>query len=205
MDWLSWNTYCANINDYLILLLPSVFWGMYGNDRICYTYLMSKIRSAVVAIAIIQCVARAHEWEDPLVNELGRLPARPVAVPCDTRARAERIANLEAERTSSPYVLSLNGEWDFEWKARPDTNEVRRGTIAVPGCWQLQGDYDPPIYTNVRYPHAKDPPRIMTPFCSSSSLRRLNMASARPCFSRRWRKRRRVVASGALSEATLRP
>ena len=35
--------------------------------------------------------------------------------------------------------------------------------------------------------------------------RRLNMASARPCFSRRWRKCRRAVASGALPEAALRP
>jgi beta-galactosidase len=32
--------------------------------------------------------------------------------------------------------------------------------IEVPSCWQLEG-YGVPVYTNVRYPFKKDPPRVM--------------------------------------------
>ncbi|MBQ3746686.1 MAG: beta-galactosidase, partial [Kiritimatiellae bacterium] len=74
---------------------------------------------------------------------------------------ARAWANLERPREDSPYVMSLNGDWEFEWRARPDSAAVRRGRIAVPGCWQLQGDYDPPIYTNYTYPHVNNPPHIM--------------------------------------------
>lgn len=43
-------------------------------------------------------------------------------------------------------------------------DERRAGTITVPGCWQLQGDYDPPQYTKSwhgrgpweNYPDRKD-------------------------------------------------
>ncbi|HBL32959.1 MAG TPA: beta-galactosidase, partial [Porphyromonadaceae bacterium] len=32
--------------------------------------------------------------------------------------------------------------------------------IRVPGNWQLQGDYDPPVFTNIKYPFEPDPPFV---------------------------------------------
>ena len=66
-------------------------------------------------------------WQDESVSSINRLPARSAVRPCSKDGRE--------------YVLSLDGEWDFEWK---NGDERRKGKINVPGCWQLQGEYDPP-------------------------------------------------------------
>ena len=120
-------------------------------------------------------------WEDVTVNRVNTLAPRDELIPFATREAAEKWADLEAERETSPYVLSLNGAWDFEWRPWPKgyegTGNGERGTediiaaarnakiaksrIAVPGCWQLQGDFDPPLYTNYNYPHVNNPPHIM--------------------------------------------
>ena len=100
-------------------------------------------------------------WEDPAVSRVNTLAPRDELVPFANETAARAWANLERPREDSPYVMSLNGDWEFEWRARPDSAAVRRGRIAVPGCWQLQGDYDPPIYTNYTYPHVNNPPHIM--------------------------------------------
>ena len=41
---------------------------------------------------------------------------------------------------------------------RPDYDVAAWHDIAVPGNWQLQGDYDPPIFTNIKYPFPVNPP-----------------------------------------------
>lgn len=70
---------------------------------------------------------------------------------------------LNADRTTSPYRLSLDGTWRFKHVTRPDArdpnfhrtdlNDSSWATIPVPANWQLHG-YDFPIYTNVTYPWA---------------------------------------------------
>ena len=86
-------------------------------------------------------MASAPPWEDPAVTGRNRLDAHaPLAGP-DER-------------------LSLDGRWRFHWAPRPDAapdpaeglDTSRWDEIEVPGCWQLQVDHDPPIYTNVQYP-----------------------------------------------------
>ena len=127
----------------------------------------------VVASAEMGVVAAPY-WEDVTVSRVNNLPPRDELIPFDTKEGAIKWADLEAERESSPYVLSLNGEWDFEWRAWPKDYEIpsdvaaklptpnsKLQTIAVPGCWQLQGEYDPPLYINYNYPHVNNPPHIM--------------------------------------------
>ncbi len=82
-------------------------------------------------------------WQDESASAVNRLPARSMVRPRSKDGRE--------------YVLSLDGEWDFLWT---NGEERREGKIAVPGCWQLQGDYDPPQYTNMTYPFAFDPPNV---------------------------------------------
>jgi len=101
-------------------------------------------------------------WENPYVTSSNRLPARTVMVPCPTRDLALKIAALKETRDASPFVLSLNGKWDFRWAKDPYAEPGPWTRIDVPSCWQLQGLYDPPQYCNVEYPHVVDPPRIMT-------------------------------------------
>lgn len=65
-------------------------------------------------------------------------------------------------------VQSLNGAWRFSHFARPElvpetwlhTDLETRKSLQVPGNWQLQGDYDVPIYTNVAYPFPVNPPFV---------------------------------------------
>ncbi|WP_217179761.1 glycoside hydrolase family 2 TIM barrel-domain containing protein [Streptomyces sp. AC495_CC817] len=68
---------------------------------------------------------------------------------------------LAADRTRSPYRLSLDGRWKFAYVDRPgdrdedfyrtDVDDSGWDTIPVPSNWQLHG-YDFPIYINITYP-----------------------------------------------------
>ncbi len=65
----------------------------------------------------------------------------------------------------SPYYMPLNGLWDFDLLVGCNAIDeaLLSGTpehsIAVPGCWQMQG-FDFPQYTNIRYPIPYDPPYV---------------------------------------------
>ena len=103
--------------------------------------------------------ANPTPWKDPEVNAINRLPARGIAVPCENEDVAFDIARGLKARTASKWIESLNGEWNFAWKHDQKAEKWEKtGKIEVPGCWQLQGEYDPPLYTNVQYPIAKTAP-----------------------------------------------
>ena len=102
------------------------------------------------------------EFQDINCTNLFRLPARATLIPYPDAASARLN-----ERGASPYYLGLNGEWQFTYYQSPyDVEELSgeggvgtRGTIQVPGVWQLQG-YGSPQYTNVRFPIPYDPPYV---------------------------------------------
>jgi len=68
---------------------------------------------------------------------------------------------LTFERTNSPFVRSLNGQWKFAWVAKPADriadfwkpgfDDSAWKTIPVPANVEIEG-YGIPIYTNVAYP-----------------------------------------------------
>nr|WP_256251781.1 glycoside hydrolase family 2 TIM barrel-domain containing protein [Streptomyces sp. yr375] len=74
---------------------------------------------------------------------------------------ADLAQALAADRTRSPYRLSLDGTWKFAHADRPDDRDADFhrtdlddsdwDTLPVPAAWQLHG-YDRPIYINVTYP-----------------------------------------------------
>ena len=152
------------------------------------------------------------DWENPYVTSSNRLPARAVFVPAATLEEAVDIAYLKKPRTASKWVLSLDGAWDFEWRPSPEgygrferVDAKKYGKIAVPGCWQLQGDYDPPIYTNVRYPHVKHPPYIMEdpPTNYTAFVYRNPVGTYRREFTvpKEWKGRRIVLHFGGVYSA----
>ncbi len=123
---------------------------------------------AAMTAAAIYCdnLSATPEWEDPTVNSINRLPARTYSVPLAD----ESAALTDALEFPSPYAMSLNGEWRFRWVGDParrpqgfeatDFDDSGWGVIDVPSCVEMRG-YGAPIYTNVKYPHKKAPPKIL--------------------------------------------
>ncbi|CAM5493955.1 glycoside hydrolase family 2 TIM barrel-domain containing protein [Streptomyces hirsutus] len=97
------------------------------------------------------------EWNgDIAVFRLGTEPPHTTLMPYADLEQA-----LAADRTRSPYRLSLDGTWKFAHADRPedrdpdfhrpDLDDSSWDSIPVPSCWQLHG-YDAPIYVNITYP-----------------------------------------------------
>ena len=129
---------------------------------------MKTIRQILVAvIAGVLCApaaAAANDWENPAVFAEGRLAPRATAYPY-----ASRDAARAGDFASSPYYLSLNGTWKFNFAKcpadrpadfyKPGYDTSGWDDIAVPSNWEMQG-YGTPIYTNITYPFPKDWPNI---------------------------------------------
>ena len=115
---------------------------------------------------------KAHpHWENENVISINKRPPHATFVPCEDFQQAVTVLDVfEDARELSPYFFSLNGEWSFKWSASPDKrprefyksgyNSSKWDTIQVPANWETNG-YGTPIYTNVKYPHVVDPPRVM--------------------------------------------
>lgn len=99
-------------------------------------YLMMTALCGTVTAA----VPSGHEWQDPAVNQINRLPMH---------------ASFEAGER-----LSLDGVWKFHWvrnaSERPegigriDYDDAGWDRMPVPGIWELNG-YGDPVYVNVGY------------------------------------------------------
>lgn len=106
----------------------------------------------------------APEWENEAVFQINREPARASFVPFATVEQA-----LRSDQTNSPFYLSLNGDWKFQWVERPelrstnffaaDFDDSAWQTLAVPSSWEMKG-YGTPIYVSSGYPFKIDPPRV---------------------------------------------
>lgn len=107
-----------------------------------------------------------RDWENLQVNSRHRLPARTYTVPLEG-IKAALTDDLEF---ASPWTMSLDGVWRFSWSGdparrpvgfeQPGFDDSRWGMIDVPSCVELRG-YGSPIYTNVRYPHRNEWPKIL--------------------------------------------
>jgi beta-galactosidase len=118
-------------------------------------YKQMKINSKKLIFALsllaVHAQAQLPEWENLEINQ------------------------MNAEKSHASYLpqekrLSLNGEWDFKYLENPDSmppdfykntyNTADWDKITVPGNWQLQGNYDPPVFTNIKYPFESRPPFV---------------------------------------------
>ncbi len=111
-------------------------------------------------------------WENELVfgenKEAGHAYFIPYSDLAVMKADAHYNTPWETPGEGSNY-LSLNGDWHFNLVSEPSerpTNFYEDGfdysawaTIPVPSNWEMQG-YDCPVYCNVEYPHAINPPYI---------------------------------------------
>ncbi len=136
---------------------------------------MKKIISALMVAVAYMLNAAPNDWENPNVNAINREPARAFSFP---------LANAEAAFTkdlpATPFIKSLNGNWKFSWCGSPtqrpldfwkvDFDDSKWALIDVPSCVEMRG-YGVPHYTNIRYPHQKNPPLIGTEYNPVSSYR----------------------------------
>jgi beta-galactosidase len=105
-----------------------------------------------------------NEWENPTILDRNKEEGRSYFVLYENEANAK-----ESDPKESSLYKSLNGTWKFDIVKhpsqkpqdfyRPDFNDGNWNDIPVPSNWELEG-FDIPIYTNVTYPHPKNPPFI---------------------------------------------
>jgi len=141
------------------------------NDILGDSGMKQIVLSTAAALGIL-CMASAFsiaqtvpDWENPAVFGINKEKPHCTLIPYESAGKA-----LQADRSRSDWYQSLNGKWKFRWSPDPDSRPVdfykplynvqSWDTIPVPSNWQLLG-YDTPIYSNTRYPFAKNPPRVM--------------------------------------------
>lgn len=96
------------------------------------------------------------EWHDLQVNDINRLPLHTDFFEFQTAEVPDTASSL-FDRQKSRNFLSLHGQWKFSWVAdadqrptdfyRTDLDDSQWGSIALPGCWELNGFGDP-VYLN---------------------------------------------------------
>lgn len=108
--------------------------------------------------------AAPNDWENPAVFGVNTEPPHATMMIYPDRAMA-----LAGKKEASPWFLSLNGPWKFNWVKRPEerpkdffqpnVSVAHWKEIPVPSNWQMHG-YDFPHYVNILYPFEKNPPFI---------------------------------------------
>jgi beta-galactosidase len=123
------------------------------------------------------------DWENPEVQRTGTEPPRASFFAFPNREEA-----LRNEPEHSEWMLSLAGDWLFQWSPDPwsrpvefyraDCDASKWALLKVPSNWQLHG-YGVPLYTNITYPFVKDPPRVTgTPPVEFTSYRWRNQVGS---------------------------
>ncbi|MGA9637965.1 sugar-binding domain-containing protein, partial [Flavobacterium sp.] len=108
--------------------------------------------------------AQQNDWENPAVNQINKMAARATFYSYENETLAK-----SNQRDKSTWFQSLNGDWKFNWVAKPadafttfqqpNFNTSSWKTIDVPSNWEMRG-YGIPIYTNSTYPFFSDFPFI---------------------------------------------
>ena len=140
-------------------------------------------------------------WMAPELIQVNRLPMRATLAPFpDAESARAFVAKSDALITSgSPWLQSLNGDWDFHLAptveavpadfVRPDYN-IGEGwaKLPVPSNWTMHG-YDKPHYTNVQMPFKNEPPSVPDENPTGCYRREFEVPAA-------WKDRRIVIHFG---------
>ncbi len=119
---------------------------------------MKRFLIAVLCVccAMTGWAQAAHDWENPAVLGINKLPYH-------------ATLQLPSKWDDCKEIVSLDGQWKFHWSKDPDNRPADFyrndydvsgwASIKVPGNWQLQG-YGKPIYVNMQYPFHRDRPSV---------------------------------------------
>jgi beta-galactosidase len=131
-------------------------------------YQMNNMLRRLLFMTCITCsggaAAPMNDWENPAVFTQNCEPAHCTLMPFSDKSTA-----FQRRPQESPFYLSLNGVWKFNWVPKPadrpvdfyrdDYDVSQWDEIPVPGNWEVLG-YGVPIYLNVKYPFPPNPPSI---------------------------------------------
>ncbi len=127
--------------------------------------LLKYLLAVGLCLSSIGRAQEAADWENPEMIGENKESAHATKIPYATVGRA-----VKGDRTASKYYRDLNGRWKFNFSLEPSVRpkdfykivyDVSGwDDIEVPSNWELYG-YGTPIYSNVRYPFAKNPPFVM--------------------------------------------
>ncbi len=126
--------------------------------------IFKSLGTLLLAVAAIGGASAQNDWENELLFERNKLPARVASYSFESAQDA-----LEGDRELS-RMLSLNGEWQFNFVETTDerpTNFMGANfsggngwaPIEVPSSWEMKG-YGQAIYSNIVYPFT---PNILDP------------------------------------------
>jgi beta-galactosidase len=129
-------------------------------------FFAETMKNHLVAFAFISTTfGQAPDWENQAVFRINKESPRATSMPFPTKEAALSKARLE-----SPWCEMLNGDWKFHFVGNPaqkpagfeavDFDDSAWKEIPVPSNWQMHG-YGVPLYTNIIYPFAKNPPHVM--------------------------------------------
>lgn len=123
---------------------------------------------SLVSLSLFVCFENLicqNYWEDPAVFRVNNEPPRASFI-----HSTDEISAVTLNPGKSPFYKSLNGTWKFKWLKNPAEtpgdfvstayDDRNWDNIEVPGNWQLQGKYDPPVFTNIIHPFKADPPGV---------------------------------------------
>ena len=139
---------------------------------------IKRMLTGIAALAFAPWIMASTEvtwrdyWENQAIFSVNKETAHATTVPY------ANVEELKADRefyttpwvdTKSSRVQYLNGVWKFHFVDEPskrptdfyeeDYDYSNWDNITVPSNWEMQG-YDMPLYVNVAYPHATNPPYI---------------------------------------------
>lgn len=122
---------------------------------------MRRLLLMVLCVVAASCVA--EEWDDLSVVQVNTEKPHATMMTYPTVSLA-----MKDLREESPWFKSLRGDWKFNWVKNPasrpvdfyknDFDDSAWKTIPVPSNWSKFG-YGTPIYTNIRLPFPKRPPK----------------------------------------------
>ncbi|MGB3005776.1 MAG: glycoside hydrolase family 2 TIM barrel-domain containing protein [Chitinophagaceae bacterium] len=124
----------------------------------------SFLFSLLLLPVLLPAQSKNNDWENPAYIELNK--EKPHAAFMLFSNRQDVVTD---DFSRSPYYQSLNGNWKFTYVDkyadritdfyRTDLDISKWNDIAVPSNWEMKG-FGIPIYTNVTYPHPRNPPFI---------------------------------------------
>lgn len=166
---------------------------------------------AITLAFAVSAFAQQADWENQAVFRINKEAPRATSMPFPTKDEAASKARLE-----SPWCQLLNGNWKFHHTGNPASRPLGFETAAyddsqwkeipVPSNWQLHG-YGAPLYTNIIYPFAKNPPYVMGEppqhFTNFPVANRNQVGSYRHKFKlpETWAGRRTTLTFGAVDSA----
>ncbi|RZJ80222.1 MAG: beta-galactosidase, partial [Chryseobacterium sp.] len=120
--------------------------------------------AVLLLLNLAQAKAQNNDWENPMLVDQGKERAHATFMLYNSEKKA-----VDDDFSKSDYYKLLNGAWKFNYVDkyaerikdfyREDINDQLWANINVPSNWELNG-FGIPIYTNITYPHPKNPPFI---------------------------------------------